>query len=134
MNENGFIVNGINFRLENSSGTFSISNIVALKECYAKAGVVPVIEPIAIYREPEKVKVIPKNPFTGLDRGDPWGDEYRATIKKDVIKKNPVNKTPVKDTDSVNYYIWGAVLLLVILAAAGAVLVIILKKRTAHRQ
>ena len=134
MNENGFIVNGINFRLENSSGTFSISNIVALKECYAKAGVVPVIEPIAIYREPEKVKVIPKNPFTGLDRGDPWGDEYRATIKKDVIKKNPVNKTPVKDTDSVNYYILGAVLLLVILAAAGAVLVIVLKKRTAHRQ
>ena len=100
MNENGFIVSSVRvFLYEGASGTYRLSSIAALKENDAKAGAVPKIEPISVYRPPEIIKVPPKNPFTGVDRGDPWGDEYRKTHKNDNIEDTDKDTEIVYDED-----------------------------------
>lgn len=136
INKNGFRVNRVRITLlDGSAGSFTLSNIAALKECNATAGVVPEIGGISIYREPEKVKVIPKNPFTGIDRGDPWGDEYRLTLNRgdtaadepNTVVKTEINKI-VKENK--NFPVWLIVIIAAAaVAAAGAGAFVIIKKR-----
>ena len=69
------IVWGVNYGGE---GSYFLSNFVVVKTESVTAGIVPEIPEMAII-EREKIEPAPppENPFTGVDRGDPWGDAER---------------------------------------------------------
>lgn len=85
------VVWGINYAGE---GSYYLSNFVVVKTEPVTAGVVPEIPEMAII-EREKVEPAPppENPFTGVDRGDPWGDaEREANAKPDNSTGNNVEQ------------------------------------------
>ena len=67
------------------SGNYSLANMVIAKTEAVTAGVVPNVPKMEILvRPPVPKPEPPENPFTGVDRGDPWGHEEKEANKKPV--------------------------------------------------
>lgn len=116
--------------MNKGAGTMYFSSISAAKECSVTAGVVPTVPKIKLDRPQVIKRPAPKNPFVGLDRGDPWGDEYRANIKHTIKKNDSQPKTEdevVKKNNSAAFVIAG--LGAFIAAGTGVAVFIVLKKK-----
>ncbi len=121
--------------MNKGSGTMYFSSMSAAKECSVTAGVVPTIPKIKLDRPQIVKRPAPKNPFVGLDRGDPWGDEYRANLKNTVKIDDAKADAAKKNTDKKNTAAAGKAYIFIIigaaavLAGAGATVSIVLKKK-----
>lgn len=120
--------------MNSGSGTLYFSSISAAKECPVTAGVVPTIPKIKLDRPPVIKRPAPKNPFVGLDRGDPWGDEYRANLKPVIDDKNGDHQKDIIQPEEPKkhrtvYVLAGVGALLLAGAGATAVWVILKKKK-----
>ena len=88
-----------------TNNSYEISSIVAVSVSNASAGVVPTIAKLVIKDRAQEEAKIPRNPFTGVDRGDPWGDEERKNASKAVnIVKQTGNSENIEETDDNDYY------------------------------
>lgn len=120
--------------MNSGSGTLYFSSMSAAKECPVTAGVVPKIPKIKLDRPPVIKRPAPQNPFVGVDRGDPWGDEYRANLKPvaddrgDNPKKDVLQPDTQKKTGRV-YILAGVGALLLAGVGAAAVWILLKKKK-----
>ena len=76
--------------------SYMVSSIALVKTGTVTAGEVPnAARVVMTVRKEEEVKP-PKNPFTGVDRGDPWGEEERENNKKPVVEEDKKPETITK--------------------------------------
>ena len=85
--DGGFRTNKL--RIMSEGGTtneYEISSLVVVSISQAEPGVVPDVPKLVVKDRAEEEAKIPKNPFTGVDRNDPWGtDEKAQNVKDDSI-------------------------------------------------
>ncbi len=119
--------------MNSGSGTLYFSSMSAAKECAVTAGVVPTIPKIKLDRPPVIKRPAPKNPFVGVDRGDPWGDEYRANLKPTIDEPNDDPKKdviqPEKPKKTATVYVLAGIGALLLAGAGAAAVWILLKKK-----
>lgn len=83
--DGAFVANQIRLVSTVGVGSYSLANIAVVTTEDVEAGVVPNVPKMKINERKEVIYEPPKNPFTGVDRGDPWGWEEK---KKNPLKDN----------------------------------------------
>ena len=81
-------------------GNYSIANFAVVTTEAVEAGVVPNVPKMKINERKEVVYEPPKNPFTGIDRGDPWGwEEKKKNPLKDKVTEEEIEDTNTNSSD-----------------------------------
>ncbi len=102
------------------NNTYELSSLVVVSLKPVEAGIVPEIPKLVVKDRSEEISKIPHNPFTGIDRKDPWGDEERKNstaekgdnqivsddlpIKTETAKKTSFDNKGDKNIDSGNFF------------------------------
>ncbi len=89
--ENMFFANVIRIVSTSGEGNYMIGNFAIVETKAVTAGEVPEVPKMKVTVRQEVVYEPPKNPFTGVDRGDPWGRLEKANKPK---KEETKEETP----------------------------------------